>query len=114
MVGTTKNKNEAFQSMALSLSPGQLTVSQPFLMLQNLYGSQSIKHSNVAILYKHGCQSPFLEVAKLQLDKVMAAMILCCLKSCSEQEIQLHPFRGFFPSMFLGCRPYKALAKSEA
>lgn len=28
-----KHKNEAFQSMALSLSPGQLTVSQPFLML---------------------------------------------------------------------------------
>lgn len=52
-------------------------MSQPFLMLWNLYGSQSIKYSGVVILYKHGCQSPFLEVAKPQPDKVMAAPILC-------------------------------------
>lgn len=44
-------------------------MSQPFPMLWNLYGSQSIKYSNVIILYKHGFQSLFLEVAMSQMHK---------------------------------------------
>lgn len=68
MVGTTKkHSNKAFTADSVTAVPDAVElVRQP-----------ERKYSNVVILYKCGCQSPFLEVAKPQLDKVTATLILC-------------------------------------